>query len=92
MSESHSLFSGNWCSKNVVVRGSESVKSSTDGASPLRCKCLRNIVESEIFKSSQKSSQGYESAVLTLSGCTVVAHNVSRLFIAFAASALAAFT
>jgi len=53
------------CSKFVVVLGSEPAKSNTDGSSPLRCNSLRNIVESEIFRTRQKSGQVYESAALT---------------------------
>ena len=53
------------CSKFVVVLRSETVKSGPDGSSHLRYNCLRNIVESEIFRTSQKSCQVYESAALT---------------------------
>jgi len=53
------------CSKFVVVLGSEPARSGPDGSNPLRCNCLRNIVESEIFRTGQKSVQVYESAALT---------------------------
>ena len=53
------------CSKFVVVGRSESVKSGTDGSSALRCNCFRNRVESEVFRTGQKSGQVYESAALT---------------------------
>ena len=52
-------------SKNVVVLGSETVKSSTNGLSPPRRNCLRNIVKSDIFRTGQKSGQVCESAALT---------------------------
>jgi hypothetical protein len=45
------------CSKFVVVRRSERVKSGTDGSSRLRCNYLGNIVKSEIFRTSQISGQ-----------------------------------
>ena len=59
-----SRISGN-CSKNVVVLGSELVKSGKDCSKPLGGNCLRNIVESGIFRTGQKSGQVYESAALT---------------------------
>ena len=49
------LRNGQHCSKFVVVRCSEAVKSGTDDSKPLRCNCLRNIVESKIFRTSQKA-------------------------------------
>jgi hypothetical protein len=53
------------CSKNVVVVGSERVKSVIEGSNPDRCNCLRNLVLSTIFRTGQKSRQVYESAALT---------------------------
>ena len=45
------------CSKNVVVYRSSPLKTDANGTSLLRCNCLRNIVKSKIFKTSQKSGQ-----------------------------------
>jgi hypothetical protein len=53
------------CSKNAIALGSETVKSSTNGSSPPRRNCLRNVVKSDIFRTGQKSRQVYESAALT---------------------------
>jgi hypothetical protein len=53
------------CSKNVVVLGSEPGNSNKDRSRPQRGNCLRNIVESGIFRTDQKSVQVYESAALT---------------------------
>ena len=53
------------CSKFVVVLCSERFNSGANGSRPGRCNCLRNIVKSRIFRTSQKSLQVYESAALT---------------------------
>lgn len=45
------------CSEFVVVLGSERIKSGTEGSSTVRCNYLRNIIESEVFRTSQKSGQ-----------------------------------
>jgi hypothetical protein len=53
------------CIENVVVLGSETVKSSTNRSSLPRRNCLRNLGKSDIFRTRQKSGQVYESAALT---------------------------
>jgi hypothetical protein len=55
----------NHCSKFVVVIGSERRKSSTNGSTLDRCICLKNIIESKIFRTDQKSNLFYESDALT---------------------------
>jgi hypothetical protein len=51
--------SGRWirCSKSVVVLRSETLKLDTNGSIPRRCNCLRNIVESKIFRTGQSRGQ-----------------------------------
>ena len=50
-------------SKSVVVLRSKQFTSDTNGSSPLRCNCLRNIVASEVFRTSQQSGQVCKTVV-----------------------------
>ena len=43
------------CSKNVVVLCSKRLKSGMNESTAPRCNCLRNIVESKIFRTNQES-------------------------------------
>ncbi len=66
------------CSRFVVAFGSELFKSRTEQSMPPRCECLRNRVESKIFRTCQKSPLFYESAALTAELRAHISYSIPR--------------